>query len=94
MSTKNATELPKCSKSLHFVNVARSRARLFVSKRKAKAGPTDMGPQAGLRVKTTGASRFLTGSCRYSSRIWPLRCLTQGATQARRRVDERGQTPE
>jgi len=74
MSTENAMELPKCSKSLHFGAVVRSRTPLLESEYKANlttensrwfmdlAGVDQISPKFGIVLRVS------------SSPIWPLRC--------------------
>jgi hypothetical protein len=74
LSTENARELPKCSKSLHFCDSLGRRGRFGETEDKAKKWTRNSRSLTGLAVGVGGILVCLTGFLRYSPEIWPLMC--------------------
>ena len=79
LSTKNATELPKCSKSLHFVAGAVRYRGFSQTEQKTKKTPENCRSVAGFGVIEAEASVFWPGLTACSTKIWPLMCCFMGA---------------
>ena len=75
LSTKNETELPKCSKRLHFYTDLSPAEGVLQEEQKAKYYGVDSCLGAGFRIARARFSRFLPRQSRKSPGIWPLRCL-------------------
>jgi hypothetical protein len=79
LSTKNAPELPKCSKSLHFPAVEGVDNGGFNGEQKEKILNGDGVVKAGFVGKTHGGFEFRTDFEVFAPALWPLICSFQGS---------------
>jgi hypothetical protein len=74
LSTENATELPKCSKSLHFRAHLASRPRFYGSEEKQKITTVNGRFFVRFAVRVAGTKVFRRGLLGSLPEIWPIRC--------------------